>query len=94
MGLTHNLLTGIFHLVFVATDFLFWAVVLKVIYDRWHFTWLKKITDTIDPLLTHLTATVRTLTLRLTANHYSEKVLLLILLISLLFIRLTIASLL
>jgi len=94
MGLTHNLLAGIFHLVLVATDLIFLAIMLKVIYDRWHFTWLDNIANTIAPFIMSLTTTTQTLTLKLTTHHYSEKALLVILLTILLFIRLIIASLL
>ena len=88
MGLIHNLLVGIIHLVFVAMDILVIMVLVKVVYDRWQLGFLKHITNAIEPLMKFIVAHLDTWATRITGKTYSEKTLWLLIILCLLLVRL------
>ncbi|MCK4913916.1 MAG: hypothetical protein KAS69_04895 [Planctomycetes bacterium] len=93
MGLIHNLLVGIIHLVFVAMDILVIMVLVKVVYDRWQIEFLKHIANAIEPVINTVTTSAGKLAMTITGKSYPQKTLLVLLLFSMWIIRLIISSL-
>ncbi len=78
MGLIHNLLMCAIHLVFVGMDILMTMILIKVIYERWRPEWLRKINNTVEPLMVPVMVFVYRAVKRITRKSLSEKYLILV----------------
>lgn len=92
MGLIDNLLISIIHLVFVTTDILIIMILIKSIYRLWQFHWLKPINNTIESVLHPITNYLGTYVTKITGKVYSEKMLLILLLIGMTVLRFIVCS--
>jgi hypothetical protein len=84
---------SIIHLFFVVTDILMVMILVKVSYDRWHFIWLRSFANLVEPALKSITDSLGNCLSRKTGKVYPEKTRLLLLVLSLLFVRLFICAL-
>jgi len=73
MGLIHNLLVSVTHLLFVGMDILVVMILVKVVYDRWQFLWLKPFFDLVCPSVKFITSTLGARLSRITGKSYPEK---------------------
>ena len=92
MGLIENILVGVVHLAFVATDVLFMVILLKIVHDRWQIPLIEPILTAVKPAMSVVLNWFASLVLRATGKSYPEKTLLVLLIISLLFMRLLVVS--
>ena len=93
MGLIDSLLTGLIHLVFVVFDIVFLLMLLKMINDRWHFSWLNQVVKAIEPTTILVLDSFQALIVKLTGKSYPEKTRLVLLIVCLWIIRSVIISL-
>jgi len=93
MGLIHNLLISVIHLLFVAMDILMAMILIKVIYERWQPEWLRQIHNTIKPLIVPIMAFVYRTVKRITGKSLPEKHLVLVIIVSMCVARFVIAGL-
>lgn len=94
MGLIYNILIGAVHLLFVVMDIFFVMIAVKIIYDRWRPSVLKQTVTAIAPLTALVLDYVKEVSVKITGRTYSEKTLLLLIIICLSVIRLIAISLL
>ncbi len=94
MGLIHNLLMSVIHLIFVGTDILMTMILLKVTYDRWQPECLKLMSRAVKPVISFITGYLEVWTAKMTGKTYPEKTQLVLLVICLSVIRFIIATLL
>ena len=92
MGLIHNILIGIVHLIFVGMDILVMMILLKVIYDRWHFVWLKPFANIVEPAIKSITSPLYAWLSKTTGKSYTEKTLLILFILFLSLVRLIIGG--
>ena len=93
MGLFNNLLISVIHLAFVVMDILMLMILIKVIYRRWRFEWLRLLNSAVEPV-THCVTDYLGIWIReITGKTYSEKTLLILLVVCLIFVRLVICGL-
>jgi len=71
------------HLIFVGMDILAVMILVKVIYDRWHFAWLKPFADLVAPPVDSITRRLGTWLSKMTGKSYPEKMRLLTLILCL-----------
>jgi len=83
MGLIRNLVMSVTHLVFVGMDILAVMILVKIIYDRWHFAWLKPFANSFAPPVNSITKPLGTWLSKMTGKHYPEKTRLLLLVLCL-----------
>lgn len=93
MGLIHNLLLSIIHLVFVGMDILLVMILIKIIYDRWQFAWLRPFANIVEPAIKSITGFLYSRFSKTTGKSCTDKTLLALLLLGLSFVRLVICSL-
>ena len=93
MGLIPYILRSVVHLAFVAMDVLVIMILVKVVYDRWHFTWLKPLFDIVEPPTKSITRFVDTRLFKKTRRHYPEKTLIILFLLGMTLVRLVICAL-
>ncbi len=94
MGLICNIFIGVTHLLFVAMDIIFVMIAVKVIYDRWRPDCLKQVLDAVEPIVDYMSKYVGSMSLKVTGKVYSQRTLLLLIIICLSVARLIIAGLL
>ena len=94
MGLIYNILIGVVHLLFVVMDIFFVMIAAKIIYDRWRPYVLKQTVIAIEPLIALVLNYAKEVSVKITGRAYSEKTLLLLIIICLSVIRLIAISLL
>ncbi|NQV35387.1 MAG: hypothetical protein HQ515_22020 [Phycisphaeraceae bacterium] len=83
MGLIPYLLRSVVQLTFMAMDFLVVMILVKVIYDRWQFVWLKPFANMAEPAVKSITSSLGTRLSKLTGKSYSEKTRLILLILCL-----------
>ncbi len=93
MGLIDSLLTCLIHLVFVVFDIVFLLMLLKVVNDRWQFSWLSQTMKTIEPTIILVLDSFQGLIVRITGKSYPEKTRIVLLIVCLWIIRYVIISL-
>ena len=94
MGLIYNVLAIVSHLLFSCMDILMVMILVKVIYDRWQFIWLKPFFTMVQPAVKVIIDSLGTKLVKITGKPYSEKTLLLLLILCLWVIQCVVASLL
>ena len=94
MGLMHNLVMSVIHLLFTAMDVLVVMILVKVIYDRWHFAWLKPFAAIVTPPVNSITRPLGAWLSKMTGKSYPEKTLLLVLIFCLWIMQVVIVALL
>ena len=94
MGLINNILISFVHFLFVVMDFILLMIAVKVVYDRWRPSWLKQAVDAIEPIHSFILNYAERIVMSLTRRTYSQKTLLLLVVICLSMARLFVASLL
>lgn len=94
MGLIYNILISAVHLLFVVMDIFFVMIAAKIIYDHWRPSWLKQIIEVITPIIDHTLNYAKGIASKLTGKIYSEKTLLLLIVIGMAVVRLIVTSLL
>ena len=82
MGLIHNILTVVIHLLFVAMDILMTMILIKVVYQRWQPEWLRQINNTIEPLVVPLLDFVDRAVRRTAGKSLSGKCLVFVIIVS------------
>lgn len=92
MGLIENILVGVVHLAFVATDVLFMVMLFKVVHDRWQIPSIEPILTAMNPVMNIVLNWFAALVLKATGKSYPEKTLLILLIISLLVMRFLVVS--
>ena len=92
MGLIHNILISIIHLIFVGMDILVMMILLKVIYDRWHFVWLQPFANIVEPAIRSITGSLYAGLSKTTGKSYTDKTLLILFILFLSFVRLIIGA--
>ena len=92
MGLIFNLIISIIHLAFVAMDILMLMMLVKVIYTKWGFEWLRHISDAIEPVMTYMLSYFQKTAFTIAGKTYSEKKLITLILIVSMILRLVIVS--
>ena len=93
MGLIHNIIISVVHLLFVGMDILMTMVLIKVIYERWIHEWLRLINNAVEPVMKLITGHLETCVTRITGGTYTDKTLILIFIICLSLVRLLICGL-
>ena len=93
MGLIPYILRSVANLLFVAMDVLLMMILVKVIYDRWHFTWLRPLFDLVAQPIKSVTDFIDSWLYKKTKKHYPEKTLIILLLVGLTLVRLVICAL-
>jgi hypothetical protein len=93
MGLIHNILISVIHLVFVAMDILLTMILIKLIYERWKIKCLKPIIDAIGPLMMVVMNTVQNILVKVTGKTHPERTTLIFTVISIWLTRIIVASL-
>ena len=83
MGLIHNLVISVVHLLFVTMDILATMVLIKVVYQRWRPSWFKQTTNIVEPVMKLITGHLGTYFTRFTNRTYTDKTLTLILIVCL-----------
>ena len=79
MGLICNVISGLIHLLFTAADALVIMILVKVIYDRWHFVWLEPFANLVAPPVNSITRPLGAWLSKMTGRAYPEKTRLLLL---------------
>ena len=82
MGLIHNILIGVIHLLFVVFDIIFVMILTRVVYQRWKPSWLKYAADIVEPLIVPVMGFVYRAARWITGKSLSEKYLLLVIIVS------------
>jgi hypothetical protein len=93
MGLIYNIIISIVHLLFVAIDIFLLMIAIKAVYDRWRPSWLKQAINATEPIVNCVCIYAGRIVSNLTGKTYSQKMLLLLIVICLLMVRLVVASL-
>ena len=93
MGLIPYILRSVVHLLFVAMDVLVLMVLVIVVYDRWHFTWLKPLFDLVEQPIKSVTNCIDSWLYKRTRKHYPERTLIILFLIGMTLVRLVICAL-
>jgi len=93
MGLLPYLLRSIIQLTFVAMDVLLLMVLIKVAYDRWHFTLLEPLSSIVEQPLKHVTDFIGRRLSRRTRKSYPEKTRIILLVLCMTVVRLVICAL-
>ena len=94
MGLIYSLLIGFIHLFFVAIDIFFVMIIAKTVYDRWRPSWLKEAAHAIEPVLATAIDYAGSALSKITGKRYSDKTLLVLIIVCLSLARFAITSLL
>lgn len=94
MGLIFSIFMSIAHLFFVIADLFFIAVIVKTVYGRWKPSWLKPAADAIDPIVAGAIDYAGDVSSKIAGRRYSDKTLMILIVICLSFVRLIVASLL
>jgi len=94
MGLIYSILIGLVHLFFVVTDIFFVMVIAKTVYNKWRPSWLKQAVDAIEPIIAIALNYTGDVSSKITGRRYSDKTLMVLILICLSLLRFVIASLL
>ena len=94
MGLIYSILIGFIHLFFVAMDIFFMMMIVKTVYDRWKPSWLKEAAHAIEPIMTTMIDYVGGALSKITGKRYSDKTLLVLIIVCLTLARFTVTSLL
>ena len=92
MGLIHHILMCVIHLLFVGMDILVTMIVIRVVYDRWRPECLRHINNAVEPVMTIITGHLGTWVTRITGRTYTDKMLTVIFLLCLSFVRLIICA--
>ncbi|MCD4831701.1 MAG: hypothetical protein K8R02_07855 [Anaerohalosphaeraceae bacterium] len=87
MGLINDLLVGIIHLIFVAMDVLMMMIIVKIAYQRWKFEWFRSINNAVEPVINSIINYLDKWSIKITGKKYSEKTLLIFLILCLWLIR-------
>ena len=87
MGLIHNLLMSVIHLLFVGMDILMTIILLRVIYDRWQPKCLKLVNHAVKPVIVSITGYLEVWTVKITGKRYPDKTLLMLLIVCLILVR-------
>jgi hypothetical protein len=93
MNFIHNLLINLINLIFLAMDILMVMILIKVIYRRWHPEFLRSINLAIEPVIYFFTDYIEAGLSKMTGKRYSERILLMLLIVGLTVIRLVICAL-
>lgn len=93
MGLIHNLLISVVHLIFVGMDILVTMILIKVVYDRYRPECLRLISNAVEPVMSCITDHLGTLVTRTTGRTYTDKTLLILFIVCLSFVRIIICGL-
>ena len=92
MGLISNILISVVHLALCVADVLFVIIVLQIVHNRWQIHWMEPILTAVRPLMSALLNWFHPLILRVTGKSYSERTLLVLLVICLSVIRFLVVS--
>lgn len=92
MGLLENLLISIVHITLITTDILFMILFLKIVEDRWQITWAKPFLIVVRPAMSTVLDWFHSLVLRVIGQSYTEKTLMVLLMIFLMIIRILVTS--
>jgi hypothetical protein len=93
MGLIHNLLISIVHLIFVGMDILVTMILIRVVYERWRPKCLRLINNAVEPVMKSITGHLGTWVSRTTGRTYTDKTMLMLFIVCLSFVRLVICGL-
>ncbi len=93
MGLISSLILAIVHLLFVVSDVLLILILIRAAYNLWHFDWLRPLNNAIQPAISLVADHLGACATRMTGKRYSEKTLLISLVIGMTFLRFLIAGL-
>ena len=94
MGLIYHILIGFVHLLFVAMDIVLLMIAVKVVYDRWKPSWLKQLMHAVEPLINFALKYTADISLKVTGKTYSDKTLMLLIIVCMFTARLIVAGLL
>ena len=94
MGLIYSILIGFVHLFFVVTDIFFVMVIAKTVYNKWRPSWLKQAADAIEPIVAGAVDYAGDISSKITGRRYSDKTLMVLIIVCLSLLRFAIASLL
>ena len=94
MGLLVNAFIGIAHLVLVATDIVVMMILLDVIYRRWQPAILRPAVIAIRPVLECVLRYFEICTVKISGQRYPQKTSMILLIISMTFLRLIVGGLL
>ena len=93
MGLIHNIIVTVVHLLFVAMDTLAMMTLIKIVYQRWRPSWLKQAADIVEPVMKLITGHLETYVTRITNRTYTDKTLIVIFIVCLSVLRFVIGGL-
>ena len=87
MGLIPYLLRSIIHLIFVAMDLVVLILLIKTFYDRWHFNWLGPLANALEPAAKTIITSFSGQLSKLTSKTYTDKTLVILLVLCLWVLR-------
>lgn len=87
MGLLNNLLISLIHLLFVMMDLMLLMILIKGIYRLWRFNWLMPVNNIIEPALSLVTYHFGYWIRKVTGKIYTERILLILLIVGMTFLR-------
>jgi len=87
------LVKSVAQLIFMAMDFLVIMILVKTIYDRWHFAWLEPFANLAKPAVKSITTPLGTWLEKKTGKSYSERARLILLICCLWLLQLVICGL-
>ncbi|MEN6385697.1 MAG: hypothetical protein ABFD79_10930 [Phycisphaerales bacterium] len=88
MGLINNFLVFVVHLLLLIIDILLVMIAAKVIYDRFEPSWLKQAVKAVEPIIDYMLNYVKNISARITGETFSERTLMLLIIICLSLVRL------
>ena len=88
MGLINNFSVFVVHLLFVVMDILLVMIAAKVIYNRWKPSWLKQAVEAVEPIIGFVLNHLKMLLTKITNKTFSERTLMLLIIICLSLLRL------
>ena len=92
MGFIENILLGVIHLFFAAMDILMIIILIRAIYHRWKLEFLRPVNQVIEPVIHYFTDNIEAWILKITGKIYSERILLMILIVAITAVRLIICD--
>jgi len=87
MGLFSNLIMSLIHLLLIATDIIFFFLVTTLLCHKWRTSWLIAFNSIGKPLVDWFTGYIQKTTSHITDKTFSQRALLVVGMLALVFIR-------
>jgi len=87
MGIFINLMLSVLHLLLIFIDVLFFFIFARILCYRWEFSWLRALNSIGKPLVDWFTSYIERAINRINNKTYSQKALLVIGMLTLMFAR-------